>query len=153
MKEGMKEGTKMGVLLAVAVVAIILSAFTAAWALTRPTPVRAPQAVTFVVLAIEYKGTFGAGESQPPGTVVEAYRWDPSYIRVVKGDTVTLKIFGVNGPSHDPTTIDAFGQTFTVTRGQWTTVTFVADKAGLAEMVCHVPDHTETMHMVIDVVG
>jgi len=151
MKEGMKERTKMGVLLAVAVVAILLSAFTAAWTMTRPAPVRAPQSVTFVVLAVEYKGTSDASEN-PPNTTYKAYRWDPSYIRVVKGDTVTLEIFGVNGASH-PTTIDAFGQTFTVTRGQWTTVTFVADKAGLADMVCHVPDHTETMHMVIDVIG
>jgi len=151
MKEGMKERTKTGVVLAVAVVAIILSAFTAAWVLTRPAPIRAPQAVTFVVLAVEYKGTSDAREN-PPNTTYKAYRWDPSYIRVVKGDTVTLEIFGVNGASH-PTTIDAFGQTFTVTRGQWTTVTFVADKAGLADMNCHIPDHTETMHMVIDVIG
>jgi len=107
--------------------------------------------VTFVVLAVEYKGTSDASEN-PPNTTYKAYRWDPSYIRVVKGDTVTLEIFGVNGASH-PTTIDAFGQTFTVTRGQWTTVTFVADKAGLADMNCHIPDHTETMHMVIDVIG
>src|SRR3972149_133037 len=123
MKEGMKERTKTGVVLAVAVVAIILSAFTAAWVLTRPAPIRAPQAVTFVVLAVEYKGTSDASEN-PPNT---------TYMRVVKGDTVTLEIFGVNGASH-PTTIDAFGQTFTVTRGQWTTVTFVADKAGLADL-------------------
>ncbi|MGQ0798356.1 MAG: hypothetical protein ACT4OI_10925, partial [Methanobacteriota archaeon] len=111
-----------------------------------------PSAKDFVVLAVEYKGTFGANESQPEGTVVKAYRWDPSYIEVNRGDTVTLRIFGVNGASH-PTTIDAFGQSFTVSRGRWTNVTFVADKAVLADMVCHVPDHTETMHLLINVLG
>ena len=114
----------------------------------------APAAVdrTFIMTAIEYKGTFGANEGQPAGTVVEAYRWDPSYLEVNKGDRVTLMIFGVNGAAH-PTTIDGYDLAFTVTRGEWTTVTFTASKVGIFEMVCHVPDHTATMHAYIIVNG
>ena len=131
-------------------VALVVSGFSATLVLTRSTvPARAPTEWTFVVLAVEYKGTSGPTEN-PPNTTYKAYRWDPSYIRVSKGDTVRLNIFGVNGASH-PSTIDAFDQSFTVTRGQWTNITFVASKAGIAEMVCHVPDHTETMQMVIEV--
>ena len=107
---------------------------------------------TIIMAAVEYKGTFGSSESQPEGTVVKAYRWDPSYIVVNQGDRVTLKIFGVNGAEH-PTTIEGYGLTFTVTRGEWTTVTFTASKGGVFEMVCHVPEHTATMHAYFDVRG
>lgn len=134
-----------------AIAAVVLSAFSAVTVLSRPSA-PPPAERTFVVLAVEYKGTFGAGESQPEGTVVKAYRWDPSYIQVNLGDTVNLNIYGVNGASH-PSTIDAFGVSFTVYRGQWTNITFVASRAGLAEMVCHVAEHTETMHLWIDVLG
>lgn len=147
----MNEKSKIVTLAALALVALVVSGLSATLVLTRSTvPARAPTEWTFVVLAVEYKGTFGANESQPVGTVVKAYRWDPGYIRVSLGDTVNLLIFGVNGASH-PTTIEAFDLSFTVSRGQWTNVTFVASKAGIAEMVCHVPDHTETMQMVIEV--
>ncbi|MBI4415990.1 MAG: cupredoxin domain-containing protein [Euryarchaeota archaeon] len=136
---------------AVAVVALLVGAFAFTTALGR-TPAAAPTDRTIVMTAVEYKGTFGEGESQPAGTVVKAYRWDPSYIVVNKGDRVTLKVFGVNGDQH-PSTIDGYDITFTVKRGEWTTVTFTASKAGTFEIVCHVPEHTETMHAYLYVVG
>lgn len=136
---------------ALGVVGLLLGAFAFATALGRaPSPTSVDR--TVIMAAVEYKGTFGANESQPAGTVVKAYRWDPSYLVVNRGDRVALKIFGVNGAEH-PTTIDGYDLSFSVKRGEWTTVTFTASKAGTFEMVCHVPEHTATMHAYIHVVG
>ncbi len=146
------DAVKRGALIpaALAVVALLIGAFALALAVMPSSS--APVDRTIVMTAVEYKGTFGANESQPPGTVVKAYRWDPSYLVVNKGDRITLKIFGVNGAAH-PTTIEGYDKSFTVTRGEWTTVAFTASKPGTFEMVCHVPEHTETMKAYIVVVG
>lgn len=146
--EGLKGGRPIAAVLAVVALLVAGSALAFAFVPLGPAPI--DRVITMT--AVEYKGTFGANESQPEGTVVKAYRWDPSYILVNRGDRVTLKIFGVNGASH-PTTIDGYDLSFTVRRGQWTNVTFTASQAGLFEMVCHVPDHTETMRAYIVVVG
>jgi hypothetical protein len=78
---------------------------------------------------------------QPPDAdgrwEVSTYRWDPSQIIVNQGDEVTLEILGVNGAEH-PTVIDGYDLGFTVKRGQLTTVTFTADKAGVFEFRCGV---------------
>ena len=66
---------------------------------------------------------------------VSTYRWDPSQIIVNQGDEVTLEILGVNGAEH-PTVIDGYDLSFTVKRGQLTTVTFTADKAGVFQFRC-----------------
>ena len=66
---------------------------------------------------------------------VSTYRWDPSQIIVSQGDEVTLEILGVNGAEH-PTVIDGYDLSFTVKRGQLTTVTFTADKAGVFQFRC-----------------
>ena len=60
---------------------------------------------------------------------VSTYRWEPNQIIVNQGDEVTLEILGVNGAEH-PTVIEGYDLSFTVKRGQLTTVTFTADKAG-----------------------
>ena len=52
-----------------------------------------------------------------------------------QGDEVTLEILGVNGAEH-PGVIDGYDISFTVKRGQLTTVTFTADKAGVFEFRC-----------------
>ena len=44
---------------------------------------------------------------------VSAYVWLPSQIIVNQGDEVTMEFVGINGATH-PTSIAAFGQTFTV---------------------------------------
>lgn len=144
-----KRGTM--VVAALAVVALLVGAFGFATAMGKqPTP--APTDRTILMAAIEYKGTFGANESQPEGTQVKAYRWDPSYVVANRDDRVTLKIFGVNGAQH-PSTIEGYDVSFTVKRGEWTTVTFTASKAGIFEIVCHVPEHTNTMHAYLHVLG
>ena len=66
---------------------------------------------------------------------VSAYVWQPSQIIVNEGDEVTLEFVGINGTSH-PTTIAAFGQSFTVKRGQAHSVTFIAGPVGTFGFVC-----------------
>lgn len=61
--------------------------------------------------------------------------WHPSRLVVREGDEVTIDFAGINGDEH-PTTIAAFGRTFTVKRGEMTRVTFVADKVGIFGYVC-----------------
>jgi plastocyanin len=68
---------------------------------------------------------------------VSTYRWDPNQIIVNQGDEVTLEILGVNGTEH-PTVIEGYDVSFTVKRGQLTTVTFTADKAGVFQFRCGV---------------
>jgi len=74
---------------------------------------------------------------------VSTYRWDPNQVIVNQGDEVTLQILGVNGAEH-PSVIDGYDISFTVKRGQLTTVTFTADKAGVFEIRCgtHQPSMT-----------
>lgn len=66
---------------------------------------------------------------------VSAYIWQPSQVIVNQGDEVTLEFVGINGAAH-PTTIAAFGQTFTLKRGHAHRVTFVADDVGIFGIIC-----------------
>lgn len=66
---------------------------------------------------------------------VSAYVWQPSQITVTEGDEITLEFVGINGAAH-PTSIAAFGQTFTVKRGHAHRITFVADKVGIFGIIC-----------------
>ncbi len=120
------------------------------------------------VLAVEYKGTAGAGEKIPNGSKVSAYAWEPGTITVNKGDRVTLKIYGVNGGAH-PSTIQGYddltfkvydpsgkeiesgSKTFNVYRGHTTEVKFTASKAGYFTIGCAA--HQPTMNAVLQVVG
>jgi hypothetical protein len=68
---------------------------------------------------------------------VSTYRWDPNQIIVNQGDEVTLEILGVNGAEH-PTMVDGYDLSFTVKRGQLTSVSFIADKAGVFGLRCGV---------------
>lgn len=66
---------------------------------------------------------------------VSTYRWQPNQIIVSQGDEVTLEILGINGAEH-PTMIEGYDVSFTVKRGELTTVTFTADKAGVFPFRC-----------------
>ena len=57
-------------------------------------------------------------------------KYEPSQIIVNEGDEVTLEFVGIHGAAH-PTSIAAFGQTFTVKRGHAHRITFTADEAGI----------------------
>ena len=109
----------------------------------------------FTVLAVEPKGgttvekePFPSGPLPPGGGYVlsqpdektrrweiSAYVWQPTQIIVNQGDEVALEFVGINGAIH-PTTIAAFGQAFTLKRGEAHRVTFVADKVGSFGVVC-----------------
>ena len=109
----------------------------------------------FTILAIEPKGGTTTDKEPFPATAlppgggyvltppnektgrweVSAYVWHPAQIIVNEGDEVTLEFVGINGASH-PTTIAAFGKTFTVKRGHAHRVTFKADKAGVFPITC-----------------
>lgn len=109
----------------------------------------------FTILAVEPKGGTTVDKEPfptsplPPGGAyvitqpdektrrweVSAYVWQPSQVIVNEGDEVTLEFVGINGAAH-PTTIAAFGQTFTVQRGQAHRVSFTADKVGIFGIMC-----------------
>ena len=119
---------------------------------------------TIHMTALEYKGsTEVAKEAFPTSTLPDGggylrkapadgkwetstYRWEPGTIVVYQGDDVELKIFGVNGASH-PGVIEGYEKTFTVKRGDLTTVTFRADKSGVFRILCatHNPSMTGTL--------
>lgn len=71
---------------------------------------------------------------------VSTYRWEPGTIVVTEGDLVTLEIIGINGAEHS-FTIEGYDVSGLVTRGNLTTVSFTADKAGIFKIVCasHMP--------------
>jgi len=65
---------------------------------------------------------------------------------VYQGDDVELQIWGVNGKEH-PGRIEGYDKAFGVQRGQLTTVSFKADKAGVFRILCdiHNPSMTGTL--------
>lgn len=84
----------------------------------------------------------------PDGKAIEAYRWDPGTVVVYKGDRVTLHFHGVNGAKH-PFEIRGYNVRGTVEKGKQTTVQFVADRAGVFEIVCLAhPDRAHNGPMV-----
>jgi plastocyanin len=118
-----------------------------------------PQERTIKVAAYELKGgTQVEKEAFPGGALsggyalkapnedgrweVEAYAWLPGQIEVNQGDTVTLEIIGINGAEH-LSSLENYVDDFVVRRGQMTTVTFVADQAGVFKLLCE--NHPESM--------
>ncbi|HUG55512.1 MAG TPA: hypothetical protein VMJ92_00410 [Candidatus Limnocylindrales bacterium] len=116
--------------------------------------------------AVEYKGsTEVAKEPFPAAPVPEGdgyrlkepvdgkwetstYRWEPGQVIVYQGDQVELHIWGVNGAEH-PSTIEGYDRAFTVKRGQLTTVSFTADRAGIFRIICPVHDPSMTGTLIV----
>lgn len=73
---------------------------------------------------------------------VETYRFDSATVAACRGERVTLKVFGVNAAFHD-ITMPQFNRNFRVSRGQLSTVRFVAGKVGIFPIICvtHQPAH------------
>jgi len=86
---------------------------------------------TFHLVTVEYK-------SEVNGKEIEAYRWDPGFIVVNKGDRVNLVLHGINGKAHHFSLRD-FGVSGVIRKGEKAKVSFVADKAGTYQLICH--DH------------
>jgi len=79
----------------------------------------------------------------PDGKEIEVYRWDPGTIFVKEGETVELRILGVNGDRH-PFRIEGLDVRGEVVKGRETVVTFRADKEGIYRIIC--PVHADLAH-------
>ncbi len=71
-----------------------------------------------------------------------SFTFEPSMIVVHQGDKVTLNFIDVQG-DHHVISVNGFGE-FTIHRGEIHTITFIADKVGTIDYVCHV--HMPNMH-------
>lgn len=85
----------------------------------------------------------GEFESEINGKEIEAYRWDPGTINAYEGETVTLRIRGINGASH-PFVIEDLNVKGEVVKGKTTSVTFTASKKGIYPIVCLI--HSDEAH-------
>lgn len=83
----------------------------------------------------------GGYELKPPNEsgdwVVETYVFSPSIIVVNQGDTVNIKMLGVNGNLHH-VSIENYVDPFDIHRGELKEISFVADKAGTFKMSCSI---------------
>ncbi len=66
---------------------------------------------------------------------VETYVWSAKQIVVNQGDTVKLEILGVNGATHAGS-IEGYVDSFVVERGKLTSLSFVAETAGVFKISC-----------------
>jgi plastocyanin len=94
-----------------------------------PTDTSAPKTRVIHMVTGEFSTTTEDGKK------LEAYRWDPGTIPVNKGETVTLKIAGINGHSH-PFVIEGLNIKGEVTKGEETEVTFKAEEEGIYRLIC-----------------
>ena len=171
-EEGKTVSSGGGKALALAVVALLLGATSLVMAF-RPAapsapPPPAPTDRVVYMSAVEWKGSTTTDKEPYPGNssapagggyilrypdatntwYSQTYRWEPGVIVVNQGDRVTLKIWGVNGKEH-PSTIEGYGNTFTVKRGQLTEVTFTADKAGTFQINCGIHAPSMTAYLLV----
>jgi len=116
--------------------------------------------------AVEYKGSTEVAKEAFPAAPVPAgggyvlkpptdgkwetstYRWEPGTIVVYQGDEVELQIWGVNGADH-PGRIEGYDKTFNVRRGQLTTISFTASRAGVFRILCDVHNPSMTGTLVV----
>lgn len=136
---------------ALSVIALVIAG---AALMTTVSPTIQPTERVFYLAAVEPKGSASVSkeafpaQNLPPGGgyilkepdkdgnwVVETYIWQPAYLVVYQGDKVTLNFLGVNGASHT-TEIEGYNKQFVVKRGELTTVSFTADKAGTFRISC-----------------
>lgn len=88
----------------------------------------------------------GGYELIPPDATgkwaTETYRFDSAVVVACEGEQVTMNIFGVNAAYHD-ITMPEYKLNFRVSRGQLSTVSFLAKRAGIFPIVCltHKPSH------------
>ena len=85
---------------------------------------------------------------------MSVYVFEPRQILVTEGDEVTLEFVGINGASH-PTTIQGYGKSFELKRGEVTKVALTADKVGIFPIVCATPppDHGGRADRLPEAVG
>ncbi len=79
---------------------------------------------------------------------VSVYVFEPRQILVTEGDEVTLEFVGINGASH-PTTIQGYGKSFELKRGEVTKVALTADKVGVFPIVCATHHPTMVAELIV----
>ena len=79
---------------------------------------------------------------------VETYVWNPKQIIVNEGDTVQLEILGVNGASHEGS-IEGHVPSFVVERGKITSLSFLAEIAGVYKIGCSTHQPSMTAELVV----
>ncbi len=97
---------------------------------------------------------------------VETYAWLPGSITVYQGDEVTLQVAGINGitvyqgdevtlqvaginGAEHAVSIEGYGLKYVVKRGEITTVSFKANKAGIFEIICHTHRPSMTGQLIV----
>ncbi len=77
---------------------------------------------------------------------VETYRFVPGTVVVNEGDSITLEIVGINGKEH-PITVEGYGLSTVLKRGEVQRLTFLADKPGIFRVMCdtHKPSMEATL--------
>lgn len=121
---------------AVALIAIMTYSFFV-WNRAEPTIGTADNPRVYHMITAEHATTL------PSGKEFEVYRWDPGLIVVGKGETVELRILGVNGDRH-PFVIEGLDVRGEVVKGKETVVTFKASKEGIYRIIC--PTHHDPAH-------
>jgi len=79
---------------------------------------------------------------------VETYIWNPKQIVVNEGDTVKLESLGVNGAEHEGS-IEGYVPSFLVERGKITSLSFVAETAGVFKIGCSTHQPAMTGELVV----
>ncbi len=100
-----------------------------------------------------YKAPGEYDEGNPDKWQVSTYMFSPGAASVFQNDTVTLRMFGVNGDEHVLVVQAPDGSTVasgTVNRGREVEFTFDADLAGYYTLIC--ANHAPTMQTPIQVV-
>lgn len=94
----------------------------------------------------------GGFELIPPNDAgdwtVETYSFSPSLVVVNQGDTVNLKMLGLNGALHH-VSIENYAEPFDVHRGELHEVSFVADKAGTFKISCSIHQPAMTGYLMV----
>ncbi len=126
---------------------IVLAAFLVAEQRSKAAPAYQPQNREILMVTGEWdttlkKAVTDRGVPRKEGEKLERYTFDPSFVAVYRGDTVTLKVHVLKGDEHD-VDIPAFGARIDkklLQRGMEGTARFKANKSGLFPIFCTVHD-------------
>lgn len=117
---------------------VILAGAYIGWQQTKPA--MAPASDTTRVIQL-VTGEFTA--TSDSGKKLESYRWDPGTVFVRKGESVELRISGINGQSH-PFIIEGLGISGEVRKGKTTIVHFTPKEAGIYPIICQTHNDPKT---------
>lgn len=150
-------GIAIGIaIVAIAIAIVSFGSVTQTTTLQLPSVISEPMERTIYINLIEPKGSTnvekepfptavlpegGGYELKAPDEtgkwVVETYAFSPSVIVINQGDTVNIKMLGLNGALHK-ISIENYINEFDIHRGELKEISFVADKAGTFKMSCDI---------------